>query len=368
MSATSLMVPQTMISHASPTILRPSELTTDQLAIWRKIVAADASLQSPFFQPEFTQAVGQVRDDVRVAVVQQNNAPVAFFPYQLGTRGFGLPVGGKLNDFQGVIGQLPESLTIPTLFRACGLASWGFDHLPDTQLDFAPWSSRSSASPYIDFSNGWQAYQEDRALAQSSIIRETKRKERKLARDAGTLRFEFHTEDDSVFDQLLTWKSAQRRATKTFDILQMNWARSVLETLRSTQTDNVQGCLSALYAGDRLIAAHFGLISHHVMHLWFPAYNVEFSNYSPGVCLMLNMLKAAELRGITRFDLGKGDERFKQRLSNGATNVCQGAVTSNAWADYCNRVYGLARNNARQLPFRGLLKNSKRWLDSWLYR
>ncbi|MEW4565562.1 GNAT family N-acetyltransferase [Bremerella sp. JC770] len=368
MGATSLIVQPEMISPASPTILRPCELTADQLAAWHEIVAADPSLQSPFYQPEFTQAVGQVRDDVRVAVIQQNDVPVAFFPYQQGTSGFGLPVGGKLNDFQGIIGPLPDSLSIPTLLKACGLVSWAFDHVPETETDFAPWTSRVSASPYIDFSHGWAAYQEDRALAQSSIIRETKRKERKLARDAGDLRFEFHTEDDHVFNQLLTWKSAQRRATKTFDILQMDWARTVLQTLRNTQTESVQGCLSALYAGDRLIAAHFGLISQRVMHLWFPAYNVEFSNYSPGVCLMLNMLQEADVRGIERFDLGKGDERFKQRLSNGATNVCQGAVTSHAWVGYCNRVYGMARNNARQLPFRGLLKNSKRWLDTWIYR
>lgn len=335
---------------------------------WKEVIAEDASLQSPFYQPEYTQAVGQVRDDVRVAVVEQDGRPVAFFPYQRGSTGLGLPVGGKLNDFQGIIGKLPESVSMPSLLKECGLISWAFDHLPDTQSDLVCSGLGVSASPYIDFSDGWDAYQQDRAQAHSSIIRETKRKQRKLARDVGETRFEFHSESDAVFNQLIQWKSAQRRSTKTFDVLQMAWAHTVVDNLRTIQTDNFRGCLSALYAGDRLIAAHFGLISNRVMHLWFPAYNVDFATYSPGVCLMLNMLEEADAQGITRFDLGKGDERFKQRLSNGATNVCQGAVTSSPWAQYCNSAYGMARNQLKQLPFRGLLRNSKRLLDSWLYR
>lgn len=368
MGAASLLVQQRTASQVRPIVLRPNQLTTDQLLAWKTVVAENSSLQSPFYQPEYTQAVGQVRDDVRVAVVEQDNQPVAFFPFQRGSTGLGLPVGGKLNDFQGLIGTLPGSLTTQALLKECGLFSWAFDHLPETQLDLVPSGAGSSASPYIDFSNGWKAYQDDRAQAHSSIIRETRRKERKLARDVGDIRFVFHSEDDYVFNTLLDWKSAQRKSTKTFDVLQMDWARRVLEILRPMQTEHFRGCLSALYAGDHLVAAHFGLISNQVMHLWFPAYNVDFSAYSPGVCLMLNMLEQADTRGISRFDLGKGDERFKQRLSNGTTNVCHGAIASNAWAKYCNRVYGMARNQARQLPFRGLLRKSKRWLDTWLYR
>lgn len=368
MGAASLIVQPKMTSHVQPIVLTPGQLTFEQIAAWKAILAEDSSLQSPFYYPEYTQAVGQVRDDVRVAVIQEDNIPVAFFPYQSGSAGLGLPVGGKLNDFQGIIGKIPDGVSIQSILKQCGLFSWAFDHVPDTQSDLGHFCSSVSASPYIDVSDGWKAYQEDRARAQSSIIRETKRKERKLARDVGNVRFEFQTEDDHVFEQLLEWKSAQRRNTKTFDVLQMDWARKVLENLRAVQTDHFRGCLSAMYAGDKLIAAHFGLISHTVMHLWFPAYNVEFSSYSPGVCLMLNMLEEADALGFKRFDLGKGDERFKQSLSNGVTNVCQGAVTSGTLANYCNSFYGMARNGVKQLPFRGLLRNSKRWFDTWIYR
>lgn len=368
MSAAPLLVQPKTTSLVLPRILRPNQLTFDQLLAWREAVAADCSLQSPFYQPEYTQIVGQVRDDVHVAVIEQNDKPLAFFPYQRGASGLGLPVGGKLNDFQGIIGGIPESLSTQSLLKQCGMFSWAFDHLPDTQTNLVSSRTRVSASPYIDFSNGWATYQENRARAQSSIIRETKRKQRKMARDLGDIRFVFESNDDFVFDQLLQWKSAQRRKTSTFDVLQMEWARNVLENLRTIQTDHFRGCLSALYAGDRLVAAHFGLISHKVMHLWFPAYNVEYASYSPGVCLILNMLEEADTRGISRFDLGKGDERFKQRLANGMTNVLQGVVTSSTWANYCSNIYGIARNRARQLPFRGLLRNSKRWVDTWLYR
>lgn len=368
MGAASIIVQQRTATQVRPFVIRPCQLTLDQIMAWRVIAAEDSSPLSPFYQPEYTQAVGQVRDDVYVAVIEEDDRPIAFFPYQRGTTGLGLPVGGKLNDFQGIIGKLPASISAQSLLKECGLISWAFDHLPETQSNLINAQSAVSASPYIEFSQGWEAYQNDRARAHSSIIRETQRKQRKLARNVGEIRFEFHSESDSVFNQLLQWKSAQRRSTKTFDVLQMDWARTVVENLRTTQTDHLRGCLSALYAGDRLIAAHFGLISNHVMHFWFPAYNVDFASYSPGVCLMLNMLEEASKRGISRIDLGKGDERFKQRLANGSTNVCQGAVTSSAWASCCNRLYGIARNQVRQLPFRGLLRNSKRLLDSWIYR
>ncbi|PQO25696.1 hypothetical protein C5Y96_23035 [Blastopirellula marina] len=368
MGAASLIVQPRMTSHVQPIVLTPGQLTFEQIAAWKDILATDSSLQSPFYFPEYTQAVGSVRDDVYVAVIEEDDTPVAFFPYQRGSAGLGLPVGGKLNDFQGIIGTIPDTLSIQSILKECGLYSWAYDHLPDTQTDLMHSCSRVSASPYIDFSDGWKAYQDNRAQAHSSIIRETKRKERKLARDVGSVRFAFQSEDDQVFEQLLEWKSAQRRNTNTFDVLQMDWARKVLENLRTVQTDQFRGCLSAMYAGDKLIAAHFGLISNTVMHLWFPAYNVDFSSYSPGVCLMLNMLEEADARGITRFDLGKGDERFKQRLSNGATNVCQGAITSSTFANYCNSFYGMARDGVKQLPFRGLLRSSKRWFDTWMYR
>jgi len=368
MSAASSLVLHTATSAARTRVVRPTELSFDQLAAWKETVAVDPALRSPFFQPEFTQAIARVRDDVEVAVIEEEDVPVAFFPYQRGKSGFGLPVGGKLNDFHGMIGKLPESLSLQAILKQCNLASWSFDHLLDSQAHLASSPVRRSASRYIEFSNGWAAYQESRIQAGSSIIRETRRKQRKLARDFGEIRFEFDADEDLVFDQLLSWKSAQRRKTKTFDVLQMDWARRVLENLRTVQSEQFRGCLSALYAGDQLIAAHFGLISKDVLHLWFPAYCVQFANYSPGVGLMLKMVEEAEERGITRFDLGKGEERFKQRLANGSMDVLQGAVSCSAWANCCSHVYGFARKRAGQLPFQGLVKRSKRWLDSWVYR
>ena len=44
--------------------------------------AQNPQLDNPFFRPEFTQAVAAVRDDVEVAVLEIQQQPVGFFPYQ----------------------------------------------------------------------------------------------------------------------------------------------------------------------------------------------------------------------------------------------------------------------------------------------
>jgi CelD/BcsL family acetyltransferase involved in cellulose biosynthesis len=82
-----------------------------------------------------------------------------------------------------------------------------------------------------------------------------------------------------------------------------------------------------VYAGDHLIAAHFGLRADHVLHWWFPVYDHEFANLAPGWILLRELVSAAPELGITRIDLGRGEDEYKRRAKTGETSVRGGVVS-----------------------------------------
>lgn len=68
------------------------------------------------------------------------------------------------------------------------------------------------------------------------------------------------------------------------------------------------------------------LRSFGTLHSWFPGYDREFSNYSPGSLLLYEMARLGAAAGITKIDLGKGAERYKLAFANGRPLLAEGAV------------------------------------------
>jgi CelD/BcsL family acetyltransferase involved in cellulose biosynthesis len=86
--------------------------------------------------------------------------------------------------------------------------------------------------------------------------------------------------------------------------------------------------LSLLYAGERLVAGHFGMRGQSVWHYWFPAYDPKMAKYSPGLILLLKMAEHAPSLGVRTIDLGKGMSLYKQRLMNASVPLASGRVES----------------------------------------
>jgi len=302
------------------------ELTAEQIDIWVRLQEADPSVDSPYFRPEFTQAIAAVRDDVEVAVLERDGRPVGFFPFQRGPWNAGQPVGGRLSDFQGVIAAPDADWSAQQLVRGCRLSSWNFDHLIAAQRPFTDCHQNVDDSHYIDVSEGFESYEAARRLAGSKELVKLGRKVRKFEREIGPLRFEMHADDPETFETLIRWKSAQYQRTGLTDVFGFDWTVKLLEHLMDRSHPDLAGCLSALYVGDRLVAAHFGMRSRHVLHYWFPAYDTEFNRYSPGLILLAEIAKSAADDGIQRIDLGKGSERYKISMSSGTISLAEGVV------------------------------------------
>ncbi len=319
-------------------------LHDDERRVWQALQRDDVRLHTPYLHPRFTEHVAAVRDDVQVAVVRRGDEPVAFLPFQA-RRGHGRPVAGRLNDYQGLVASPYVDVGLDEVVARAGLATWSFTHvLPGSKL--AEWHvERTIDAPQIDLSDGFDAYAARRREAGSKRLKKIDRKGRGLERDVGPLRFDPDVDDPDVFRQLLAWKSQQYRNTGLQDVFSHDWTVRLLERLHATRDDEFGGCLSALRAGDRLVAVEFGMRCHGVYHSWFPAYDPELSKYSAGNVLLVNLLRSAAARGIRRVDLGPGTGHGKDTLATGAVVLRGGAVVR----DPVTRLLRRAGQSAKQI-------------------
>ncbi len=294
------------------------DLPHDLFSMWVQIQESVPELASPFFRPEFTQAVARVRDDAFVAVIDDG---AAFFSFQRGARGAGRPVGGAMSDYHGLIAPPANGYDVAMIVRECGLSSWQFENVPADQPGFRPWSNAEADSLFVDVTRIGQ-------LWSGKWLTDFNRKRRTLESKLGKLELELESSDLSVLDLCMDWKSAQYRRTGQFDLFETDWARQVLQQLAAHRSQPFAGVLSVLRAGGQPIAAHFGIRSSSVWHHWFPAYDLEYKRYSPGLLLLTGMIERASELGIKVLDFGRGEYDYKLRVANGRTAILSGCVTN----------------------------------------
>ena len=198
--------------------------------------------------------------------------------------------------------------------------------MPAGQVPFREFCRVETESPFIDLESGWDAYVEERRRSGSKRLQSVARKKRKIEREIGALRFEFHTSDDTTFEKLIRWKLQQQERTGACQVLRSKWVVDLLDRIRSIEVEGFSGAMSALYCDGELAAAHLGMVGPDVLHMWFPVYNREFESYAPGLTHLMMMAQCCAERGIGRLDLGKGPEPYKESFRSGATPLIEGGV------------------------------------------
>lgn len=308
-------------------VIRPDEITPALAARWRALQQADIVLQSPFFTPEFTRAVGRHRADLRVAVIERDGEVAGFLPFHRKRLGVGSPVGGQVCDYQGPVAAPDVALDPATLLRGAGLVAYDYNHAPRTGRLFREGAYAVSASPVIDLSDGFEAWREHRKRATGKAITQLERKRRKMERELGPLQYTHNDTDPEVWRTLLDWKSASLAAQGTRPVMRVPWVGALLETIRDWQSADFAGVLSSLRAGDRLIAVHFGMRSGGVWHWWFPTYDSTLTKHSPGLALLYDCVRWMDgYARLRRLDLGRGTQLFKQQFANAEVLLCEGSL------------------------------------------
>lgn len=308
-------------------IVRPGDLTGDDRALWRSLTATHPELERPFFSPGWFDLLEESGHAVEIAVLADDRGDRAFFPFIRDGR-IARPPGGSLCDFQGWVGPPDLAVDMGAMVRAIGATAWRFNHLLARQAAAARFSWEDSESPFADLSGGFAAFEAVHRGRGASWIPRLRRMVRRIERELGPLHFEFATSDASMLQRLVDWKRAQRRRTRTRDPLIDGWAARTLNGCLERHEPDFAGVLSALHAGDRLVAAHLGIRSRHTLHLWFTAYDVGYEQHSPGVLLLHRMLQGAPEAGIARIDFGKGRERYKLSFMTGSERLAEGFVAS----------------------------------------
>jgi CelD/BcsL family acetyltransferase involved in cellulose biosynthesis len=314
-------------------VITPAELARADRERWLGLQHSNSQLGSPYFHPEFAVCVGSVRPNARIAVIEQDGAH-AFFPFQYNRLGMGGPIGGGFSDYQAVIASQHTRFDPRELLHHCKLAIWEFDHLVAAQKPFRPFHRHLAGSPFLDLSNGFEAYVQARRDAGATRLPELIRKARKLEREMGDVEFVAHHVDHSVLDVVINWKSRQCRRTGVLDYFSdLDWTVPLVRRILEANSDGFSGMLSVLYVKGRIAAAHLGMRTERALHYWFPVFEPdgELSKYSPGCILLLKLAEHAARSGISVLDLGKGDEAYKSSFMTGAVQVAEGAVDTESW-------------------------------------
>jgi CelD/BcsL family acetyltransferase involved in cellulose biosynthesis len=313
------------------------------------------SLANPFLSPEFVITVGRFRPGARVAVLTEGQSITGFFPFERRRLNLGVPVCGWVTPIQGLIHAPGTEWDPRALLRGCRLAAWQFDGLITDQRPFQPYHAVMVPSPIIDLTDGFDAYYEKVRVRSPRFCRELARRGRKLGRELGELRIVADSRDASTLRTLMAWKAGQYRQTSHVDRFEQPWFVELLHTLLATRGDDCSGLLSVLYAGDKPVAAQFGLRNRSLFVGWFTAYDTSLRKYSPGLIHLKQLIEELAVAGISMIDMGGGATNYyKETLKSSDMFFAEGIVTSRSVLGTAHRARSSltlsARRTIRQRP------------------
>lgn len=291
-----------------------AQFTLDDRARWRVFRAQRPDLSSPFFSLGWLDMVSQSCDDLRVIRVLEGGEPIAYFAHHCSPLGILRPAGGPLSDWHGVVG--PSGLTIgaAALLTAVSASAITFSGTPSADPLLGGPSYCPTASHVVDLARGYDAYEHQGRLAQPKAFRNLRARQKKLVDRSVEIRLD--DRDPEVLTRLLDLKSAQYRRTRQIDTFGVRWTNDLIERLFHAPRNKTRGLLSSLWIDGDLAAAHLGLLGDGTLHYWFPAYDANYAELSPGIVLLHHLASGARDLGFSRIDLGNGDDRFKEEFSN----------------------------------------------------
>lgn len=309
--------------------LHPSLLSADDVALWRSLAAAQAGFGNPLLGPDFTQVVGKVREDARVAVVRRDGVTLGFLPFHRRPGGLARPIGSPLSDYHGLVARPDAGLDLAQVLRAADVSVFRYTGLIDPNGVF-PASPETDRTAYvIDLAEtSAEDYLEAVRAASPKKIKNYRRLDNKLDREVGPVRLVAGDVSREAFNQLIDWKREQLLRTGMHDFLRADWTRELMADLFSVRDSDFRGLMINLYAGDTLVGGHFGIRQGATYHPWLASMNPEHAAWSPGQIFFLRAIAAMPALGLDRYDLGPGHDHYKRSYALKSITIGEGAATA----------------------------------------
>ncbi|XBQ16483.1 MAG: GNAT family N-acetyltransferase [Oceanicaulis sp.] len=330
---------------------------------WR-VLAGESGVQSPYLLPDFADMVDAARGDVRVIVAEENAAPVGYFAFHKPVGGIARPVGAPLSDVQGFASAKPLKVDPGALLDAMGAEALVYDNW----LGPAPGRVRERAgSAVIDLSQGADAWRDRRRGLHKSHFKKIAQRRRKAEREFGDVRIVFGDPQGERFAALKAWKSAQYRDSGLADLFETGWTAKVFEAAALRGFGPLRGLTASLYLGGKLAAVETGLVAGGTYHSWTPAYDRAFAAVSPGLLLLEGIIDAAGELGLSRIDLGKGEQAYKAYYTDFETPLSAGRALQPGFAGARVAAWELAEAAGAILPGplgAAPVKLRRRWAQS----
>jgi CelD/BcsL family acetyltransferase involved in cellulose biosynthesis len=319
------------------------DLGTEEVDAWRRLCDSDTNDRTAFLSPTFVARVGRVRPEVFVCIIRNGRVPRAFLPFQF--RGSvervlraAEPVGAEMSDYFGLIAPPDFRICPRQLLRLARLSALTFHHLSDRQLSFGLTGEQPELGHRIVVGPDPASYWMRLSAANKGFVNELRRRERKLARSLGPLRFEFDVSDKREgLAFLIERKRWQYRETRVRDALAEAWKRDLLGVLAYTSELECSGVLSTLHAGETWVASHFGLRCGPTLHYWFPVYNEAVANAGPGHLLVKQIVDHSAAAGISVIDRGAGDQAHKSAYLTETHNYYRGYWMNSGFRSFSHR-------------------------------
>lgn len=316
-----------------------SSLTAAERDGWARLLEESAASRWAFMSPTFAEAVHATVGPVDVLLCWRGDELAGVMPMQrsagwLGRLGLREPVGRQMTDYFGLLARSGVSLDWQALLKAAGVPCLYFTHLDESQAahgligDSPKTGLRNHLHP-----EGGETYWELLRTRERKVVSEIERRERKLIAEHGAISFEMQSATpERDLQSLVDLKNAQYLRTGRDGGALLDQANvRLLNQLLASRDPLCLPRLSALRCNGQLLAAHFGLQCGAVLHYWFPAYDSQFSAYSPGRVLYRHILLNAQFFGIASIDHGEGDTVAKRDFANDEHQYFKGLVHASPW-------------------------------------
>lgn len=304
----------------------PSDLPQADIATWRALCASRPEFGNPLLGPDFALAVGGVRPDARVTVWRWPGRTAGFLAYHRRPGSFARPIGAPLSDYHALVAE--QGLDADEALAEAGLSVYRFSGLVDPNRAFSGFVASERESFVIDLATTGVDYLEALRAASPKRFKNYRRLDHKLDREIGALSIRGPDRDQVAFDKLLSWKRAQLARTGAHDFLSPTWAQDLLQSLFERRDGDFQGLMVNLYAGDRLVAGHFGIRQGGVYHPWIASTDPELAAWSPGQVFLGRAIAAMTDLGLSTYDLGPGHEHYKRPYVLTTRAIGEGVVTA----------------------------------------